>query len=70
MSDVLAVQVMEAGRHLTKPKTRLLLWYHAIVLYEVEQIAVVGIAHEDKDAWTALQDTVHLHPPTDQCDSI
>lgn len=60
VGDVLAVQVVQAGRHLTKPQSRLLFRHYAVVLHEVQEIAIVGVAHENEDARTALQDAVHL----------
>lgn len=67
MGDVLAVKIVQAGCHLTKPQSRLLLRHHAVVLHEIQKIAVVGIAHEDEDTRPALQDAVHLRS-TGRCD--
>jgi len=67
MGDILTVQIMQARRHLTKPESRLLLRHHAVVLDEIQQIAVVGVAHEDEDARTALQDTMYLRDRPFEC---
>jgi len=54
MGDILAVQVVQAGRHLTKPQSRLLFRHYAVVLHEIQKIAIIGIAHENEDARTTL----------------
>lgn len=54
VGDVLAVQVMQARGHLAEPQPWLLLRHYAVVPHEVEQIAIVGVAHEDENAWAAL----------------
>lgn len=60
VGDVLAVQVVQARGHLAEPQPRLLLRHYAVIPHEVEQVAVVGVAHEDENTWTALQDTMYL----------
>lgn len=65
MRDVLIMQVVQAGRHLTKPQSRLLFRHDAVVLHKIKQIAVVGVAHEDEDARATLQNAMHLRPIQD-----
>lgn len=60
MGNVLPVEIVETGSHLSEPEFRLLFRYDAVPLDEVQEIAIVRVTHEDEDSRAALQYTVHL----------
>ncbi|KOC64665.1 hypothetical protein WH47_00168 [Habropoda laboriosa] len=60
MGNVLPVEVMQAGSHLPEPKLGLLLRHNTVPRNKVQEVTIVGVAHEYEHSWTALQYTVHL----------
>lgn len=55
MSEVQRMEVFDGADHLKEPETGLIFWNGAVFLHKVQQVAILGPAHEDEHRVAALQ---------------